>query len=571
MNLLSDTGQLLSFLDRSTRGLSRVRLRLGAVVVLAGMSGVANTALLALLNRSLSRRGPADPRLPLAFAALCLLLPLCRFLSGAVLVRLTGETLRDLRVRLSQSAVAVPLRRFEEQGAHRLMNVLTHDVAAVTQALYSFPNYCMHALIVASSLVYLGILSWPVMLGVALFLGLGLAAYRLPFLAPMRHFRDGRAALDVLMEHFRSVTEGAKELRLHAPRRRAFFRDELAAAASANRRSTVAASVLFAGTASWGQALFFVLIGIVLFVLPAFQGADYGVLVGYSLVILYMMAPLDYLMSSLPTLSQAAVSVQAIERMGLELGEPEPGVALPNTATRAAAVTAPWHTLELQGVTHLYARDGEPGTFVLGPIDLALRPGELLFLVGGNGSGKTTLAKLITGLYRPRSGTLRLDGEEVDEAHLAAYRQHFSAVFADFYLFDKLLGLDAPDLDLRAREELVRLRLDHKVTVDRGVLSTVDLSQGQRKRLALLTACLEDRSLYLFDEWAADQDPYFKEIFYRQILPALQAKGKTVIVITHDDRYFDLADRLVKLEYGQVVENRQVDRDAPAGVPSYLR
>ena len=564
MSLLSDSAQLLSFLDRSTRGLARVRLRLAAVIVLAGTSGVANTALLALLNRGLSHRAPADHRLPLAFAALCLLLPFCRFVSGALLVRLTGETLRDLRVQLSKSAVAVPLRRFEEQGAHRLMNVLTHDIAAVTQALYAFPNCCMHALIVASSLLYLGVLSWRVMLGAALFLGLGLACQRLPFLAALRHFREGRQSLDVLMAHFRGVTEGAKELRLHAPRRRAFFRDELTVAANGNRRSTVAAGVLLAGTASWGQVLFFVLIGGVLFVLPAFQPADYGVLVGYSLVILYMMAPLDYLVSSLPILSQAAVSVQAIKQVGLALGEPE-------AAASGISTDTPWHTLELQGVTHLYARDGEPGTFVLGPIDLALRPGELLFLVGGNGSGKTTLAKLITGLYRPQSGTLRLDGEEVDEARLAAYRQHFSAVFADFYLFDKLLGLDAPDLDLRAREELVRLRLDHKVTVDRGVLSTVDLSQGQRKRLALLTACLEDRSLYLFDEWAADQDPYFKEIFYRQILPALQAKGKTVIVITHDDRYFDLADRLVKLEYGQVVEDRQVDRDAPAGVPSYRR
>jgi putative ATP-binding cassette transporter len=564
MSLLSDSAQLLSFLDRSTRGLPRLRLRLAAVIVLAGASGVANTALLALLNRGLSHWEPADHRLPLAFVALCLLLPFCRFVSGALLVRLTGETLRDLRVQLSKSAVAVPLRRIEEQGAHRLTNVLTYDIGAVTQALYASPNYCMHALIVASSLLYLGVLSWRVMLGVGLFLGLGLACQRLPFLAALRHFREGRQSLDVLMEHFRGVTEGAKELRLHAPRRRAFFRSELAVAANSNRRSTVAAGVLLAGNASWGQVLFFVLIGVVLFVLPAFQSADYGVLVGYSLVILYMMAPLDYLVSSLPILSQAAISVQAIEQVGLALGEPE-------AVASGISTGAPWHTLELQGVTHLYTRDGEPGTFVLGPIDLALRPGELLFLVGGNGSGKTTLAKLITGLYRPQSGTLRLDGEEVDEARLAAYRQHFSAVFADFYLFDKLLGLDAPDLDLRAREELVRLRLDHKVTVDRGVLSTVDLSQGQRKRLALLTACLEDRSLYLFDEWAADQDPYFKEIFYRQILPALQAKGKTVIVITHDDRYFDLADRLVKLEYGQVVENRQVDRDAPAGVPSYLR
>jgi putative ATP-binding cassette transporter len=174
--------------------------------------------------------------------------------------------------------------------------------------------------------------------------------------------------------------------------------------------------------------------------------------------------------------------------------------------------------------------------------------------VGGNGSGKSTLAKLIAGLYAPESGNVRWDGEPLTEQTTDAYRQLFSAVFSDFYLFERILGLQLDNLDERAQQYLEKLQLEHKVQVNEGVLSTLELSQGQRKRLALLTAYLEDRSIYLFDEWASDQDPFFREIFYKQILLELKQRGKTVLVISHDDRYFHLADQLIKLEYGQRVE-----------------
>jgi putative ATP-binding cassette transporter len=189
---------------------------------------------------------------------------------------------------------------------------------------------------------------------------------------------------------------------------------------------------------------------------------------------------------------------------------------------------------------------------VLGPIDVTIEPGEMVFVVGGNGSGKTTLAKIIIGLYSPEQGAVRLNGELINEELSEYYRQHFSSVFADFFLFDTLLGAGRIKLDKRAHEYLAKLHLDHKVTVKDGVLSTTDLSRGQRKRLALLTAYLEDRPFYIFDEWASDQDPVFKEIFYTQLLPELKSRGKTLIVITHDEKYFDLADRLLKLEYGKL-------------------
>ena len=217
-------------------------------------------------------------------------------------------------------------------------------------------------------------------------------------------------------------------------------------------------------------------------------------------------------------------------------------------------------------MTLTYHREGRDLDFTLGPVDLELEPGEVVFLVGGNGSGKTTLAKLLVGLYRPDGGEIRLDGRPVGAEELDDYRQLFSVVFADFYLFDRLLGLEAPDLDERARRYLEELQIDHKVEVEGGELSTLELSQGQRKRLALLTAYLEDRPVYLFDEWAADQDPTFKEVFYGEVLPDLARRGKGVVAISHDDRYYRLGDRVVKLEDGRVVHDGPPSRLPRPGV-----
>ena len=209
-------------------------------------------------------------------------------------------------------------------------------------------------------------------------------------------------------------------------------------------------------------------------------------------------------------------------------------------------------------MTFAYPFDSEGRRFVLGPLDLELRRGELVFVIGGNGSGKSTLMKVLTGMYGQEQGTIRLDGVAVTERNREWYRRHFSAVFTDFYLFDSLLGMDESDLDKRATRGLEELELDDKVQVSDGVFSTTALSQGQRKRLALLTAFLEDRPIYVLDEWAADQDPHYREIFYRHLLPDLKARGKAIVVISHDDRYYHLGDRIVKLEDGKLVPSPRV-------------
>ena len=182
---------------------------------------------------------------------------------------------------------------------------------------------------------------------------------------------------------------------------------------------------------------------------------------------------------------------------------------------------------------------------------------DALALVRGDerGAVEATVADRHCGPLRDLACEVVWNGEAVEGSRWDAYRQQFSAVFSDFHLFEDLSSR-GEDVDRRARDVLAMLQLTHKVEIKDGVLSTIDLSQGQRRRLALLSACIEDRPVYVFDEWAADQDPIFKELFYREILPSLRARGKVVFVISHDDRYFDGADRLYKLEDGKLVASR---------------
>lgn len=515
--------------------------------VIAGiLSGACNAALLAVINAVLRTSAPTS-KLMWSFIALCALLPVTRFSSEFLLNRLGQSAMYDLRMKLSTQIMAAPLRHLEGLGAPRLLAALTDDVPAITNAILIIPLICINVSLVIACLVYMGILS-PWLLGIVLsFMILGIITYQIPILKVQKLFGLARKDTDVLQTHFRALTQGTKELKLHSGRRDEFVNNVLRLTADSLQRKNIAGQNLYSAASSWGQTLIFVVVGLILFLLPALQRLSGGMMVAYALTLLYLMTPMQVILNALPPMSRAYVALKKTEELGFTLSSQEA-----ETGGKTAASPGDWHTLELRSVSHVYHREGEGENFVLGPLNLSFKPGELVFIVGGNGSGKTTLVKLLTGLYVPEGGKIWLDGRPMEPADREFYRQHFSAVFSDFYLFEELLGLLDPDLDGRAREYLEQLKLSHKVGIVDGKLSTTDLSQGQRKRLGLLTAYLEDRPIYIFDEWAADQDPQFKAVFYLQLLPELRAKGKTVFVITHDDRYYPVADRIIKLDDGQI-------------------
>jgi putative ATP-binding cassette transporter len=431
--------------------------------------------------------------------------------------------------------------------------------------MFTLPTMAVNAAILAGGSVYLYWLFPTAFAIIAASILLGVGGYRLVVTRGYRFIRLAREQQDALFGQLRALTDGIKELKLHRERREAFLEEKIQTTTEALQRYNYTAAKHFILGHSWSQIFLFGAIGWILFVLPGTKGGSPEALTGYLLTFVYLIGPLGNLLNLLPGLGRANIALQKVESLGISLESLAAEPVVPSPMEHAAS----WRSLELRGVTHSYHREKEDSHFMLGPIDLAFQPGELVFLIGGNGSGKSTLAKVLTGLYAPEAGQILLDGQPVTDENRDAFRQNFSVVFSDFYLFESLLGLTGGDGDTRAKNYLARLHLEHKVTVKDGVLSTTALSQGQRKRLALLTAFLEDRPFYVFDEWASDQDPVFKEIFYREILQELKARGRTVLVITHDDRFTSEADRLFKMEEGKlypVQDNAQRLKDHEIGI-----
>lgn len=533
--------KMVSFLFRSSK-------RTVIFALVAGIiAGSSETAMIALLTGLLDVSAPPSWNVVWSFVSLCLVMLISGIVSQILLIRLAQHTVFELRTRLSRQILGTPLRQLEMIGAHRLLAVLSEDVNVLAMTIAAGPALCTSLAVLIGCLLYLGWLSSSVLVLVLLFMALGVLSYQLPVKRASYFLKHSREEQDTLFQHFRALTDGIKELKLNRERQSAFLVQDLDQSAGLLKRWLSAGLITLSAASQWGQLLFILLVALLIFVLPNLIDINQATLTGSAFVVLYLMTPLNTIMSLLPNLGRSAVILEKVERLGLSL---TPAV-FESPASQPAPASG-WERLELVGVTHTYHREREDGSFVMGPLDLVFRPGEVVFLVGGNGSGKTTFAKLLTGLYTPEGGVIYLDGEKICEADQERYRQIFSTVFSDFYLFTRLpRGCDGA-LDDRAHSYLMELQLDHKVEINDGQLSTTDLSQGQRKRLALLTAYLEDRTFYVFDEWAADQDPLFKDLFYTKLLPDLKRQGKTVLVISHDDHYFHVADRIIRLDYGTI-------------------
>jgi putative pyoverdin transport system ATP-binding/permease protein len=534
------------------------------------LSGLTTTGIIAIINNSEVEPLGVNKLIIIGFISLCFFRFISNILSQTLLISLAQEVILNLRMLLSKRILESPLPHLEKLGNHRILATLTDDIQSISSVAIILPRVCVNAVIVISCLVYLCWLSPTVFLLILVFLVIGIGSYQLTANKARLFLSLAREQQDKLFKEFRCITEGTKELMLHDAKREILLQD-LQETAQSYRHENVVGMSLFAVATSWAQILFFVAIGIVIFLLPTLNNAQSHVLSGYVLTITYLIVPLDSIMTSLTTFSKARVALDKIKLLDLKLMSSDEDSdqdrlrltsnkeqTHPNSVNhelpQSDQLISPLQLqcLELSHVTYTYHNEIDDSVFTVGSIDLKFYPGEIVFLIGGNGSGKSTLIKILTGLYYPVDGKILLNSQEINAANTDWYKQHFSVVFFDFYLFENCLNSGKIISDENIHDYLVKLQLNDKVKVNNGVLSTITLSQGQRKRLALLSAYLEDRPIYVFDEWAADQDPVFKNVFYTQILPDLKHKGKLVIAITHDDQYYHLSDRIIKLNNGKI-------------------
>lgn len=511
------------------------------------VSGLAGASLVALISKGIGNNGGLDT-LAWLFFGNCLVYMLAKTASELSLLHLTQRAILQLRINLSNKVLATPARRLQELGKPGLLVVLTKDIDVFVQSFVLVPLALGNLILIVVCLAYLAWLSWSLFAILAGCLIVGAWAFHLAEQHPLRMMRQVREHVDLLFHNFRSLVDGSRELQLNAERGEAFVHRVIAPGAQLYKQAFVQGTTAYTWVLNVGAILFYLVIGVVLFIVPRWIPQPVQTLTTVTLVLLYLIRPIGELMGALPSLRQSAIALNKMQQLDNVLHQAAPALVGAQPFDRAGPVV-----LELNQVTHRYPGDVDDTHFTLGPVNLRLHAGEIVFIVGGNGSGKTTLAMVLLGLYEPEGGAVHLNGTVVTSANIAHYRQFFSAVLADFHLFDHLLNNEAGAGE-KTERYVSALGLGHKVKVVDGKFSTVNLSTGQRKRLALVLAYLEDRPIYLFDEWAADQDPVFKRVFYTELLPDLKARGKTVVVISHDDGYFQCADRLLKLEHGQLTD-----------------
>ncbi|MCS0505185.1 cyclic peptide export ABC transporter [Ancylobacter mangrovi] len=531
--------------------------RLALAATLSGMaSGLATAWLLASINDTLHSDQGATPALLLGFAGLCLVTVAGEVASDLGNSYVGQQAVAVLRTELTDRILSAPIDRIDRFRTHRITAVLNHDVEVLSNFTFAFSSLAIAFAVTLGGLAYLLVLSPLMSLVAAVALALGMTVHMRARSRGRAGFDAARRLQDELQQQYRAISEGAKELRISRPRRLHMRAVRLGGTIAGIRDLRIRAMRTYMSANAFGSILFLLVIGLLL-ALQSRLAIPAEVLSGFVLVLLYIKGPLQQLVAALPAIGQAQVALHNIAALERAFANPEDGLLEPVKSIPAM------RRIELVGVTYGFPPEGGV-SFHLGPVDLTLDTGEILFIVGENGSGKTTLVKLLLGLYEPREGIIRVDGREVTAASRDDYRQLFSTVFADYFLFDEVIEpVDERDM----ARHLQRLELVGKLAIREGRFTTTDLSTGQRKRLALLLAYLEQRPVVVFDEWAADQDPAFRRIFYAELLGQLRAQGKTVVVISHDDRYFRFADRLVLMKEGRIVEIRHGEE--VIGIPEH--
>jgi putative pyoverdin transport system ATP-binding/permease protein len=520
------------------------------------VSGVLTTCLIAIINSWVNGQNVVSVSSLLLFLTICTGRLLFGIFSHRLLIRLSQGAICNLRLLLCRQILESPLNQLERIGSGKMIGVLTEDVSRIAEVVVNIPYFFINIVVLAACLVYLLGISAPVFGITLVSMAVGVATYLWPVYKANQYLRHARQDESVLFRYMNDVIEGAKELKQGKIKRDAFLSSLLEPAAEAVRDKQIRGISIYATAANWNRTLFFFYVAILVICGQWLLGSSLKDLAVYTLILLYMMAPLEAVMNVLPLLARAGVAVDNAQSMGLLLQKG----ATEQTARQNGEPLLPLSepiTVSLEDVTYNYRADDGNHSFSLGKLNMTLRPGEITFMTGANGSGKTTLAKLVCGLYAPASGTIHVNGVLISEDNREAYRHLFAAVFSEFHLFDRLVGVPENCL-ARAGDYLRMLELDKKVRINDAAWSTLALSRGQRKRLALLLALIADTPVLVFDEWAADQDPYFKRIFYEEILPGIKSQGKTIFVITHDEHYFRCADRLLQLDESRILENQLV-------------
>lgn len=513
------------------------------LVILSFLTGGANAVVIFLITIALFTQIKTIYLL-YYFGLVLMLCIIGRKVLQSKLIRLTFDIVFDLRMKMLEKIFYTSYEKFEKIATGRVFATLNGDTGQIGGSANMLITLITSIITTIGVFIYMSTIAlWATLLTVGIISVIG-GIYYVVSQKTRVYFDQARDTQNVYMGLLNGMNDGFKELSLQYNKRKEYKKD-VEASCDEFCGKTTKALIKFVNAFLVGESLLLLVLGILGFGVPkAFPEISTMTLLSFIMVLLYLIGPINGILRSIPGIMQIRIAWERVTEFLKEI----PANVDPADIDKLDHNVSHFDYMEAKDVYFEYETDDERESFTVGPIDFQARKGDIIFIIGGNGSGKTTLAKLLTGLYLPQKGRVVLDGKDINNYQLGEY---FSVVFSDYHLFEKLYNVDLTGREEEVLEYLRLLKLDDKVVLENNTFSTLELSGGQKKRLALLQCYLEDRPIYLFDEIAADQDPEFRRFFYRDLLKRMKAKGKTVIAITHDDHYFDVADRIVKMDLGK--------------------
>ncbi|GEK09163.1 cyclic peptide export ABC transporter [Pseudoalteromonas peptidolytica] len=530
-----------------------IQIKKRTFFALGCISGLANALVLALINNVAANISDINKENHILYYLVLFSLTIAiygltqqRLMTKAA--QMVERAIDKLRVDLFESIRHTELSTLEKVGKERIFNTISKELQTISQSAQLFVIIGQSISLVFFTSLYIAWHSFVAFMVISTLIMVGASIHRLRANEIQRNMRISFDSENQLIHRLSDLLDGFKEVKLSEPRaedlEREYRRDSNRA-----RRAKTKTQTLFATDFILSQITFFTATGAMVFIVPMLSDVYTDVVIKVTTASLFLIGPITSIVGGIPvftTATEAAQNVLALERDLKTIADQQHTERLKSTENLTS-----FKAITMQGAFYQHQKKSSDRPFSVGPVDITFEQGKTTFITGGNGSGKTTFIRMLTGLYALQGGQILLNGQAVTDDNRLAYRSLFTAVFADFHLFQQLYGirdLSAQEID----EWLDFLEMRAKVSIQEGAFSTIDLSSGQRKRLALLSTILENRPIYIFDEWAADQDPIFRRKFYEQVLPRLKARGNTIIAITHDDAYFHLADTHLKMEEGQL-------------------
>jgi len=516
------------------------------IIILSLLSGAANAVVIFLITTALFTNVKLFYQV--YFYALAFIIYIVgRKVIQTRLTTITFEIVYDLRMRLIDKIFLTTYQNFEKLNRGRVFATLNDDTGQIANSAGIVVGLITSVITAICAFVYLATIAfWATAVTLAVVFIIA-SLYGFVSGKARQYFEEARDTRNVYMGLLNGLLDGFKELSLRLNKKRQ-YRGDVERTSMEFQNKMAMAIIRFINAFLIGESMLLIVLGAVSFAIPRiFPNISQFTLMSFIMILLYLIGPVNVILNSIPAIVQIRVAWNRVK----EFEKDVPANIDPQKLLVSEAARGEVERITAKDVEFRYESENKEDTFVVGPLDFEAQKGEITFIIGGNGSGKTTLAKLLTGLYLPEKGQVRIEGQNLGDQEVGEY---FSTVFSGYHLFEKLYDVDLTKIGKKEQADkyLKLLHLDDKVQIGDIGFSTIDLSGGQRKRLALLQCYLEDAPIYLFDEVAADQDPEFRKFFYRTLLQKMKEEGKIIIAITHDDHYFDVADKIIKMDMGKI-------------------